>query len=97
MRYKRFVTFNCQKLLNRVKQMNIADDFCHLQLIAMIIQETHTQGHGIHQLEPSSREKPHLYFSGHENRSSAGTGINSKTKLKCQLHTSFQKSLHDES
>ena len=36
-----------------MKQMNIADDFCHHQLTAMMIQETHMQGHGLHQLESS--------------------------------------------
>ena len=75
MGYKRFATFNCQGLLNKVKQMNIADDFCHHQLTAMMIQETHMQGHGVHQLESSSGEKLHLHFSGHKNISIAGTGI----------------------
>ena len=47
MRYKRFATFNCQGLLNKVKQMDIADDFCHHRLTGMMIQETHLQGHGL--------------------------------------------------
>ena len=55
--------------------MNIADDFCHHQLTAMMIQETHMQGHGLHKLESSLRQKVHLYLSGHKNRSIAGTGI----------------------
>ena len=75
MRNKRSATFTCQVLLHKVKQMNIADDFCQHQLTAMMIQETHMQGHGLHQLESSSGEKLHLYFSGHKNRSIAGTGI----------------------
>ena len=61
-----------------MKQVNIADNFCHHQLTAMMIQETHIQGHGVHQLECSSGEKLHLYFSSHKNRSIvgvAGTGI----------------------
>ena len=41
MRCKIFGTFNCQGLLSKVKQMNIADDFCQHQLTAMMIQETH--------------------------------------------------------
>ena len=45
MRYKRFATFNCQGFRNKVKQMNIADDFCQHRLNAMMIQETHMQGH----------------------------------------------------
>ena len=73
MRYKRFGPFNCQGLLNKVKQMNIADDFCHHQMTAMMIQETYVQGHGLHQLESSSGEKLHLYFSGHKNRSISET------------------------
>ena len=75
MRYKRFATFHCQGLLNKVKQIDIADDFCHHQLTAMKIQESHIQGHGLHQLQSSSGEKLHLYFPGHKNRSIAGTGI----------------------
>ena len=75
MRYKRFATFNCQGLPNKLKQMNIADDFCHHQLTAMMIQETHMQGQGLHQLESPSGQKLHLYFSGYKNRSIAGTGI----------------------
>ena len=39
-----------------VKQMNTADDYCHHQLTAMMIQETHMQGHGLHQLESSLGE-----------------------------------------
>ena len=75
MRYERFATFNCQGILNKVKQMNIADDFCHHQLTAMMIQETHMQGHGLHQVKSSSVEKLHLYLSGHKNRSITRTGI----------------------
>ena len=75
MRSKRFPTFNCQGLLKKVKQMNIADNFCHHQLTAMMIQETHMQGHGLHQLESLSGEKLHLYFSGHKNGSIVATGI----------------------
>ena len=75
MRYERFVTLNCQGLWNKVKQMNIADDFCHHQLTVMMIQQTHMQRHGLHQLESSSEEKLYLYFYGHKNRSIAGTSI----------------------
>ena len=55
--------------------MNIADDSCDLQLTAMMIHETHMQGYGLHQLKSLSGEKLHLYFSGHKNRSIAGTSI----------------------
>ena len=61
--------------------MNIADDFCHHQPTAMMIQETHMQGHGPHQLESSSGEKLHLYFFVHKNRSIAGTGIIDQTEI----------------
>ena len=48
--YKKFATFNYQGLLSKAKQMNTADDFCHHQLTAMVTQETHTQGHGMHEI-----------------------------------------------
>ena len=57
MRYRRFSTFKCQGLLNKVKQMNVADEFYHHQLTAMIVQEIHMHGHGLHQVESSSGEK----------------------------------------
>ena len=97
MRNKRFATFTCQVLLYKVKQMNIADDLCQHQLTAMMIQETHMQEHRLHQLESSSGEKLHLYFSGHKNRSICRNWYNSKTNLKCHLHSSLRKNLHDES
>ena len=69
---------NCHWLLNKVKQMNIADHFCHHQLTTVVTQETHAQGHGIHKIEYSSGEKLHLYYSGHysshKEKSMAGTG-----------------------
>ena len=52
--------------------MDIADDFCHHQHTAMMIQETDMQDE-IHKKEYSSGEKLHLYFSSHKNRSIAGT------------------------
>ena len=93
MRYKRFEPFHCQELLNKVKQMNIADDFCHHQLTAMMIQETHVQGHGLHQLESSSGEKLHLYFSSHKNRSISETGITVRPNSPSPSHQSPKESV----
>ena len=77
MRCKRFATFNCQRVLNKVKQMNIADEFCHHQLTNCYVdpRNSYMQGHGLHLLESSSGEKLHLHFSGHKNRLIAGTDI----------------------
>ena len=71
--YKKFAI--CQGLLNKAKQMNIADDFCHHQLTDMMIQETHMPGFEIHEIESSSGEILYLYFTGHKDKSVAWTGI----------------------
>ena len=75
MMYKKFATFNCQGLLNKSKLTNLADDFLHHGLTAMMVQETHIQKSGIQIIESSSKEKLHLYYSGHKTQSTAGTGI----------------------
>ena len=51
--YKK-VTFNCQDLLKKAKQMNIADSFCHHHLTAMMIQEKDIQKHRMHKKKSSS-------------------------------------------
>ena len=71
----KFATFNCQGLLNPVKKLNIADDFIHLKLTAMMIQETHIKKTGMYILKTSSGEILHLYNSGNENKSAAGVAI----------------------
>ena len=45
-----------------------SSNFCHHQLTAMMIQEARMQGHGIHEIESSSRGKLHLYYSGHKDK-----------------------------
>ena len=51
--YKK-VTFNCQDLLNKAKQMNIADSFCPHHLTAMMIQEKDIQKRWMHKKKSSS-------------------------------------------
>ena len=84
MKIRKFATFNCQGLLNQVKRMNIADDFIHFGLSAMMIQETHIKGNGIHELKTSSGETLHLYNSGHENKSTAGVAV--LVKSNCEVN-----------
>ena len=76
--YKKFATFNCQGHLNKEKQMNIADDSCHHRLTAMVTQETHMQGHGIHEIV----KKTTSILLCHKDKSVAGTGILVRSNLK---------------
>ena len=39
-------------------------------------------GHGIHEIESSSGGELHLYFSGHKDKSIAGTGIHVRPNSK---------------
>ena len=63
-----FATFNCQGPLNKSKQMNIADNICHHQLTAVMIQETQMQWHRIDKIESSSGEKIHILWSQRQRR-----------------------------
>ena len=76
--YKKFPTFNCQGLLNKAKQMNIADNSFHHQLTAMVTQETHTQGRGIHEI----MRKTTSILLCHKDKSVTGTGILVRPNLK---------------
>lgn len=75
MKPQKFAIFNCQGLLNPVKKVNIADDFIHFNLTAMMLQETHIKTTGMFELKSSTGETLHLYNSGNEKKSSAGVGI----------------------
>ena len=46
-----------QNVCNFQVPRNTADNFCRHQLITLMIQEKHKQGHGIHKKESSSEEK----------------------------------------
>ena len=70
----KFATFNCQGLNSDIKKMNIADDFIHHNLTAMMIQETKLKGNNIYSIHVTTREELHLYNSGHD-KSTCGAGI----------------------
>ena len=56
-----------------------------------MIQETRMQGHGIHEIESSSRGKLHLYYSGHKDKLITGTGILVKPNSKVNVIPASQR------
>ena len=61
-KFQRFATFNCQGLINKVMQKNIAGDF--YKFSTGILQETHIKETGLHEFISSNGKKICLYKSG---------------------------------
>ena len=74
-KFQRFATLNWQGLNDKVKQTNIADNFCKSRLAAIMVQETRIKETGLHEFTSYDGKRACLYNSGNGAKSIRGVGI----------------------
>ena len=82
---KKIGTYNVQGLLSATKQLLLLDDFFKYNLKALLVQETHIQGHGYIDIRSTHGKIARLYYTGRKSKSTQGVGVLIDPRTKCEF------------